>query len=56
MGNAGTGAQKEDNKMRIQIVCSILAEVQNQLEEGQKPGDKGTGAGLLSASFYGGRA
>ena len=39
MGNAGTGSQKEDNKMRIQIVCSILAEVQNQLEEGQKPGD-----------------
>lgn len=39
MGNAGTGAQKDDNKMRIQIVCSILAEVQNELKEGQKPGD-----------------
>ena len=38
MGNAGIGAQK-DNKMRIQIVCSILAEVQNELKEGQKPGD-----------------
>ena len=36
MGNAGIGAQK-DNKMRIQIVCSILAEVQNELKEGQKP-------------------
>ena len=38
MGNAGIGAQK-DNKMRIQIVCSILAEVQNELKEGQKPGE-----------------
>ena len=37
MGNAG--AQKDDSKMRIQIVCSILAEVQNELKEGQKPGD-----------------
>ena len=39
MVNASTESQKEDGKMRIQIVCSILAEVQNELKNGQKPGD-----------------
>ena len=39
MVNASTESQKDDGKMRIQIVCSILAEVQNELKNGQKPGD-----------------
>lgn len=39
MVNASTESQKDDGKMRVQIVCSILAEVQNELKNGQKPGD-----------------
>ena len=39
MVNASTESQKDDGKMRIQIVCSILAEVQNELKNVQRPGD-----------------
>ena len=32
-------AQRDDTKQRMEIVFSIIAEFQNQLEKGQKPGD-----------------
>lgn len=32
-------AQRDDNKQRMEIVFSIIAEFQNKLEKGQKPGD-----------------
>ena len=38
MVNASTESQKDDGKMRIQIVFSILEEVQNELKNGQRPG------------------
>lgn len=32
-------AQRDDSKQRMEIVFSIIAEFQNELEKGQKPGD-----------------
>ena len=32
-------AQRDDSKQRMEIVFSIIAEFQNKLEKGQKPGD-----------------